>query len=48
MLRNTDGGGGLSNFQGKKCYDGVRFNVISDTRAWVGVKFLEKKRYVTL
>ena len=30
-------GGGVS-FPGKKCYEGVRFNVISVTRGWVGVK----------
>ena len=35
-------------FPGKKCYEGVRFNVISVTRGWVGVKFPGKKRYVTL
>ena len=39
------GGGG--NFPGKKRYEGVRFNVISVTRGWVGVKFTGKKRYVT-
>ena len=31
MLRNADGGGGLSIFR-KKHYEGVRFNVISVTR----------------
>ena len=41
------GGGGVR-FSGKKCYEGVRFNVISITRGWVGVQFPEKKRYVTL
>ena len=35
-------------FPGKKRYEGVRSNVISVTREWVGVKFLGKKRYVTL
>ena len=35
-------------FSGKKRYEGVRFNVISITRGWVGVQFLGKKRYVTL
>ena len=35
-------------FCGKKCYEGVRFNVISITMGWVGVKFPGKKRYVTL
>ena len=32
----------------KKRHEGVRFNVISVTGGWVGVKFLGKKRYVTL
>ena len=32
------GVGGV-NFPGKKRYEGVRFNVISVTRGWVGVKF---------
>ena len=32
----------------KKRYEGVRFNVISVTRGWAGVKFPGKKRYVTL
>ena len=31
-------GGGVS-FHGKKRYEDVRFNVISVTRGWVGVKF---------
>ena len=36
-------------FPGKKCYDneGVRFNVISVTRGWVGVKFPGEKRCKT-
>ena len=38
MLRNTMG---VSNFQGKKNYEGVRFKVISVTRGWVGVEFPE-------
>ena len=41
------GVGGVK-FSGKKCYEGVRFNVISVTRGWVGVKFPGKRRYVTL
>ena len=45
VLRNADGG---VRFSGKKRYEGVRFNVISVTRGWVGVQFPEKKRYVTL
>ena len=32
----------------KKCYKGVKFNIISVTRGWMGVKFPVKKRYVTL
>ena len=43
MLRNADGGGGGGvKFSGKKRYAGVRFNVISVTRGWVGVQFPEK------
>ena len=41
-------GGGVVSFPGKKRYEGVRFNVTSVTRGWVGVKFLGKQRYVTL
>ena len=47
MLRNADGGGGVK-FSGKKRYEGVRFNVISITRGWVGVQIPGKKRYITL
>ena len=48
MLRNADGGGGVSHFPGKR-YEGVRFNVISVTKGvWVRVQFPGKKRYVTL
>ena len=36
VLRNADGVGGVK-FSGKKRYEGVRFNVISVTRGWVGV-----------
>ena len=32
---NTDGVGGVT-FSGKKRYEGVRYNVISVTRGWVG------------
>ena len=32
------GGGGV-NFPENKCYGSVRFNVISVTMGWVGVKF---------
>ena len=38
----------MSNFPENKRYEGVRFNVISVTRGWVGVQFPGKKRYVTL
>ena len=50
MLRNAvgGGGGGCASFPGKKRYEGVRFNVISVTRGWVGFKFPGKMRYVTL
>ena len=48
MLRNADGGGGGVAFSGEKHHEGVRFNVISVTRGCVGVKFPEKKHYVTL
>ena len=48
MLRNADGGGGGVIFARKKRYEGVRSNVISVTRGWVGVNFPGKKRYVTL
>ena len=47
MLRNADGVGGVK-FSGKKRYEGVKFNIISITREWVGVQFSGKKRYVTL
>ena len=46
VLRNAVGGG--VSFPEKKRYEGVRFNVISVTRGWVGVKFPGQKRYVTL
>ena len=46
VLRNADGGG--VNFSEEKRYEGVRFNVISVTRGWVGVQIPGKKRYVTL
>ena len=45
MLCNA--GGGVSDCP-KKCYECVRFNVISVTRGWVGVKFPGKKLYVPL
>ena len=44
----TPWGVGVSAFPEKKRYKGVRFNVISVVRGWVGVKFPGKKRYVTL
>ena len=40
MLRNAVG---AVKFPGKKCYEGVLFNVISVTRGWVGVNFPGKK-----
>ena len=45
MLRNAVGG---VRFPGNKRYEGVRFNVITITRGWVGIKFPGKKHYVTL
>ena len=45
VLRNTMGG---VRFPAKKRYKGVRFNVISITRGWVGVNFPGKKLYITL
>ena len=42
MLSNADGGGGGGLISGKKCYEGVMFNVISVTRVWMGVQFPEK------
>ena len=49
MLRNAVGGGGCQLSREKKRYEDVRFNVISVTRGWVGVKFPGKKGrpYVT-
>ena len=47
VLYNTVGGG-VCQLSQKKRYEGVRFNVISITRGWVGVKFPRKKCYVTL
>ena len=38
----TQMGVGCVRFSGKKRYEGVRFNVISVTRGWVGVQFPEK------
>ena len=39
---------GVSALPEKKRYKGVRFNVISATRGWVGVICPVKKRHVTL
>ena len=48
VLRNADGGGGVT-FSGKKVLPRcVWFNVISVTRGWVRVQFPGKKHYVTL
>ena len=46
MLRNAVGGGGVK-FSGEKRYEGVRFNVISVKRGWVGVQIPGKKRNIT-
>ena len=35
-------------FPEKKHFKGIRFNVISVTRRWVGVEFPDKKCYVIL
>ena len=43
VLRNAVGVGGGVSFHRKKRYEDVRFNVISVTRGWVGVKFPGKK-----
>ena len=45
VTQRREGGVG---FPGKKRDEGVRFNVISVTRGWVGVKFPGKNLYVTL
>ena len=46
------GVGGCQVFRGKKCYEGVSFNVISVTMRWVGgggaISREKEKRYVTL
>ena len=42
VLPNADVGGGGGSIFRKKHYEGVRFNVISVTRGWVGVQFPEK------
>ena len=42
VLCNATGVGGVSNFPEKKHYKGVRFNVFTGTRRWVGVNFPEK------
>ena len=48
MLRNALGVGWVSDFTGKKHYEGVQFNVIRITRGRVGVKCTGKKHYITL
>ena len=45
---NPGNAGGGVTFSRKKRYEVVGSNVTSVTRGWVGVKFLGKKRYVTL
>ena len=47
VLRNADGGGGVTFFR-KKALRRCKVHVISVTRGWVGVQFPGKKRYVTL
>ena len=42
VLHKLMGYRGVSNFQGKKCYEDVWFNAISVTKGWMGVKFSEK------
>ena len=42
------GGGRVLDVPEKQRYEDLRFNVIRVTRGWVGVEFLENKRYVTL
>ena len=46
VLRNAIWGGGQ--LSRKKALQRCRFNVISVTRGWVGVKFTGKERYVIL
>ena len=48
VLRNADVGRGGHIFQGENRYEGVRFNVISIMRGWMGVQIPGKKHYVTL
>ena len=43
VLRNADGGWGCVKVSRKQHYEGVKFNVISITRGWVGVQFSGKK-----
>ena len=38
VTQRRSGWGGGVKFSGEKRYEGVRFNVISITRGWVGVK----------
>ena len=42
VLRNADGDGGGCQIFREKRYEGVRFNVISVTRGWVGYNFETK------
>ena len=48
VLRTALGGWEGVKFSREKRYEGVRFNVISVTRGWVGVQIPGKKRYITL
>ena len=36
---------GCVHFPDKKCYEGVRFNIITVTRGWVGFNYQDKKSY---
>ena len=47
MLRNAVGGVRVSDFPEKKCFEDVRFKVISVTRGWVGVEFPQKLLFNT-
>ena len=48
VLRNADGGGGVSEFPEKSVTKVQGSTLFSVTRGWVGVQFPGKKRYVTL
>ena len=48
MLRNTVGGGRVSDFPGKNIKMMYGSMLLALQGGWVGVKFPEKKRYITL